>query len=72
MRASSPVYLHAARGSFDGLEAQTTLLQVHGLEDDELAEGIGDDLNWLVAFPPDDNQTLFWSSWAHEIDTLGT
>ncbi|KIX02764.1 uncharacterized protein Z518_08706 [Rhinocladiella mackenziei CBS 650.93] len=33
----------------------------------------GDDLDWLDVYPFDDSQqALFWTEWAHELDTLGT
>ena len=31
------------------------------------------DLDWLNAYPVDDGQqSLFWTEWAHELNTLGT
>ena len=59
------------------LEQQTelnnldTLLQPQGMDAD-LGETV-DDLDWLNAYPFDDGQqSLFWTEWAHELNTLGT
>lgn len=47
------------------LQFQATDYSGHG--------GAFDDLDWLSTFPFNDNQqALFWTQWAHEIDTLGT
>lgn len=49
-----------------------TLLQSHAMDGDDLGETVGD-LDWLGTYPFDDSQqALFWTEWAHEIDTLGT
>lgn len=55
---------------FDALNGQT-LLEGQTLDDNTLGD-VNNDLEWLNDFPLDDNQSLFWSSWAYEIDTLGT
>lgn len=53
-------------GKFD------TPLQSQTIDDDHL-DGIMGDLDWLSTYPFDDSQqALFWTEWAHEIDTLGT
>ena len=66
----------ALRSPID-LEQQTesdnvdTLLQPHAM-DGGLGETVSD-LDWLSAYPFDDSQqALFWTQWAHELDTLGT
>ena len=44
----------------------------YALDGEILGEAIGD-LDWLGTYPFDDGQqALFWTEWAHEIDTLGT
>jgi hypothetical protein len=49
-----------------------TLLQSPGMSGDDLGETVAD-LDWLNSYPFDDSQqALFWTEWAHEIDTLGT
>ena len=49
-----------------------TLLQSREIDGDDLGETVGD-LDWLSTYPFDDSQqALFWTEWAHEIDTLGT
>ena len=49
-----------------------TLSQSHAMDGDDLGETVGD-LDWLSTYPFDDSQqALFWTEWAHEIDTLGT
>lgn len=65
-------------GPLVGVERQTqsdsddTLFQSHAMDSDGLGESV-DDLEWLSAYPFDDGQqALFWTEWAHEIDTLGT
>ena len=59
------------------LEQQTesdnvdTLLQPHTM-DGHPGETVSD-LDWLSAYPFDDSQqALFWTQWAHKLDTLGT
>lgn len=52
-----------------GYDDVDTLTQSNAMEGDDLGETV-DDLDWLGTF--DGNQALFWSSWAHEIDSLGT
>ena len=49
-----------------------TLLQSHAMNGNDLSGSVGD-LDWLSAYPFDDTHlSLFWTEWAHEIDTLGT
>ena len=49
-----------------------TLLPSHAMDDDDLGETVAD-IDWLSTYPFDDSQqALFWTEWAHEIDTLGT
>ncbi|KAK5302100.1 hypothetical protein LTR80_002966 [Exophiala xenobiotica] len=63
--------LHPATDLEQQTEFDTTLLQPHGMDDD-LGETV-DDLDWLNAYPFDDGQqSLFWTEWAHELNTLGT
>ena len=47
------------------------LIHPHAMEGD-IDQDLGD-LDWLNAFPFDHSQqALFWTEWAHELDTLGT
>lgn len=62
LRNSVSMSLHTGYDDVD------TLTQSNAMGGDDLGENVGD-LDWLSTF--DDNQALFWSSWAHEIDTLG-
>jgi len=49
-----------------------TLLQSHPISGLDLGE-TADDIDWLNAFPFDDNQqALFWTEWAHEINTMAS
>ena len=49
-----------------------TLLQSHTMDADSLGETVGD-FDWLSTYTFDDSQqALFWTEWAHEIDSLGT
>lgn len=53
------------------LDNLDSLLQPQGMDND-VAETM-DDLDWLNAYPVDDGQqSLFWTEWAHELNTLGT
>jgi len=50
-----------------------TMVQAPMVDGDELDDdGVGD-IDWFSTYASfDENQSLFWPSWAHEIDTLGT
>lgn len=47
-----------------------TLSQPYAINNNDAGEAVGD-LDWLSTFD-DSQQALFWTEWAHEIDTLGT
>lgn len=62
----SPITVEHQTGS----DSVDTLLQSRAMDGDDLAE-IVDDLDWLNTYPFDDSQqALFWTEWAHEINTL--
>ncbi len=47
-------------------------LQSYAMDDGNLGEPV-DEFDWLSTYPFDDSQqALFWTEWAHEIETLGT
>ncbi|KAI1610763.1 fungal-specific transcription factor domain-containing protein [Exophiala viscosa] len=49
-----------------------TILQSHPIDGLDLGETT-DDIDWLNAFPFDDSQqALFWTEWAHEINTMAS
>lgn len=68
---------HGAPRAHINLDNQTesdnveTLSQAHTMDRDEFDESSAN-FDWLNSYPFNDNQqALFWTEWAHEIDTLG-
>jgi hypothetical protein len=47
------------------------LVQAPMVDGDDRSDGI-DNIDWLSTYDFEESQSLFWTSWAHEINTLGT